>query len=498
MEPLAANPTGLLVLALAGGAIIGGLLGWLLGWLLASRRRVIFEERARLLAAQLEQVEAAQATAAAKAAERIRLLTETLETRAARVSELEAELAAAARHRAESEARLTAVIADTRTQFTDTFKVLANQILDEKTAKFTETNQSRMNELLAPFRERLKDFQKKIEDTHLSETAERRSLKDELKRLMELNQQVSQDTKNLTTALKGEAKTQGTWGEVILERVLGMSGLVRGREYEIQDSRVTETGHRQQPDVVIRLPPDRNLVVDSKVSLVAYERYVNADTDEARDAALAQHLQSLRTHIKGLGDKDYPALYGIGSPDFVLMFVPIEPAFMAAVQADPALYESAWNLNVVLVSPTTLMATARVVESVWRLERQNRNVMKIAEQAGRMHDHFVSFVAELDKVVKQFEGAGDALHSAMKKLHGGRGNLVKRADDIRKLGAKAAKQLPAAHLALAADADADGDGDEAASTDAMQTDAMRTDEGLDDTDGDGPEEDAVDGAGHGR
>jgi DNA recombination protein RmuC len=333
-------------------------------------------------------------------------------------------------------------VADTEKRFTDTFKSLASQILDEKTAKFTATNESKLNELLNPFRERLKDFQKKIEDTHLSETTERRSLKDELKRLMELNQQVSQDTKNLTTALKGEAKTQGAWGEMILERVLQLSGLVRDREYFVQESLVAADGSRQQPDVRICLPADRNLIVDSKVSLVAYERYASADSDEARAAAVQQHLASLRTHIKGLSEKNYPALYGLESLDFVLMFVPVEPAFMLAVQADPSLYEAAFSRNVVVVSPTTLMATARVVESVWRLDRQNRNVLKIADQAGSMHDEFVLFVQELVKAKKLFDSAGEALDNAVKKLHTGRGNLVRRTDELRKLGAKAKKKLP--------------------------------------------------------
>ena len=429
-------------------ALIGGLA---LGWLLASRPRAVFEERARLLADQLQRGQLAQVESEGQASERVRGLTATLEERAARISELEAELAAASRNKAESDVRLNTVIADTRQQFTDTFKSLASQILEEKTAKFTATNETKLNELLNPFRERLKDFQKKIEDTHLSETTERRSLKDELKRLMDLNQQVSQDTRNLTTALKGEAKTQGTWGEIILERVLEMSGLTRGREYEVQDSRIAEDGNRQQPDVLIRLPPNRNLIVDSKVSLVAYERYASAETDDARADALAQHLLSVRTHIRSLSEKNYPALYGLESLDFVLMFVAIEPAFLTAVQSDPDLYEAAWRKNVVLVSPTTLMATARVVESVWRLERQNRNVMKIAEQAGRMHDAFVLFIAELDKATRQVQSAGEVLDSAVKKLHTGKGNLVRRADEIRKLGAKAAKQLPANLLEITDD-----------------------------------------------
>ncbi|MEQ1802442.1 MAG: DNA recombination protein RmuC [Gammaproteobacteria bacterium] len=425
--------------------------GWL-GWLVASRKRAVFEERARSFEDQLQQFRAAQADSDAQAAARVLTLTGTLEERAARISDLEAQLAAAARNKAENDARLNALVADTEKRFTDTFKSLASQILDEKTAKFTATNETKLNELLNPFRERLKDFQKKIEDTHLSETTERRSLKDELKRLMDLNQQVSQDTRNLTTALKGESKTQGAWGEMILERVLQMSGLVRDREYVVQESLVAADGSRQQPDVRISLPANRNLIVDSKVSLVAYERYASAESDEARAVALQQHLASLRGHIKGLSEKNYPALYGIESLDFVLMFVPLEPAFMLAVQADPSLYEAAWSKNVVLVSPTTLMATARVVESVWRLERQNRNVLKIADQAGSMHDEFVLFVLELEKVTKQFASAGAALDKAVKKLHTGRGNLVRRTDELRKLGAKAKKKLPAHLLDDAEDA----------------------------------------------
>lgn len=440
------------LLSLAVG-LIALIVGAALSWLIASRPKAVFEERARQLAGQVEQTRAAAAATETMAAEKARSLAATLEQRAARISELEAELAAARASQAENEVRLNAFIAETEKRFTDTFKSLASQILEEKTAKFTATNETKLNELLNPFRERLKDFQKKIEDTHLSETTERRSLKDLLINLRDLNQQVSQDTKNLTAALKGEAKTQGTWGEIILERVLEMSGLTRGREYEVQDSRISADGSRQQPDVVIRLPPDRNLIVDSKVSLVAFERYSSADNDADRAEALAQHLASVRNHIRGLSEKNYPALYGLESLDFVLMFVPVEPAFLAAVRADTGLYDAAWSKNVVLVSPTTLMATARVVESVWRLERQNRNVMKIAEQAGRMHDAFVSFVLELEKAVRQFQSAGESLDSAMKKLHTGRGNLVRRADEIRKLGAKAAKSLPANLLEQSEDGD---------------------------------------------
>ena len=407
------------------------------------------EEKIRGLEAQLAELRSQHV----QALETARELGQADGDKAVRIGEMQAQLTAAARAQAENEARLKALVEETEKRFTAAFEALAGKILDEKTTKFTETNHSKLNELLEPFRERLKDFQKKIEDTHLTEVTERRSLKDELKRLMDLNQQVSQDTKNLTTALKGEAKTQGTWGEFILERALELSGLVKGREYEVQDSRRNEAGDRQQPDVVIRLPEDRRIVVDSKVSLVAFERYASADNDDDRAAALRSHLLSVRTHITTLGEKNYPALYGFESLDFTLLFIPVEPAFLVAVQADQDLYAMAWKKNIVLVSPTTLLATLRVVESVWRIERQNRNVMKIAEQAGRMHDAFVAFVIELEKVSRNLQTAGSSLDTAIRKLHTGRGNLVKRALDIKTLGAKASKALPAELVERADDVD---------------------------------------------
>lgn len=407
------------------------------------------EEKVRGLEAQLAELRSQQAQAL-ETASALRL---TDSEKAVRIGELQTRLTDAARAQAENEARLKALVEETEKRFTAAFEALAGRILEEKTTKFTETNHSKLNELLEPFRERLKDFQKKIEDTHVTEVTERRSLKDELKLLRDLNQQVSQDAKNLTTALKGEAKTQGTWGEFILERALEDSGLVRGREYDVQDSRRNEDGDRQQPDVVIRLPEDRRIVVDSKVSLVGFERYASADNDADRAAALSSHLLSVRTHIKTLSEKNYPALYGFESLDFTLLFIPVEPAFLVAVQADPELYGMAWKKHIVLVSPTTLLATLRVVESVWRIERQNQNVMKIAEQAGRMHDAFVAFVNELDKVSRNLQTAGTSLDTAIKKLHTGRGNLVKRALDIKTLGAKTSKTLPDELVELADDVD---------------------------------------------
>lgn len=343
---------------------------------------------------------------------------------------------------AESLARLDELLADTERRATSTFEALAARILDEKTAKFTETNRARLDELLGPFRERLKEFQKKVEDSHIADAAGRGELKMQLETLRQLNQRIGEDARNLTNALKGEAKTQGTWGEMILERTLELSGLVKGREYDVQVSSAGEEGNRLQPDVVIHLPDDRHLVIDSKVSLKAFERYASADAAEEREAALAAHLQSLRSHIRSLSEKNYPQHLGPTALDFTLMFIPVEPAFLAGVQADASLYDTAWRQKVVLVGPTTLLATLRVVESIWRLDRQNRNAVKIAEQGGRLYDAFVLFMKDLEKAAKSVHDAGTALDSAVHRAHTGRGNLVRGFEQMRQLGARTSRELP--------------------------------------------------------
>jgi DNA recombination protein RmuC len=342
----------------------------------------------------------------------------------------------------ENLARLNELVADTERRFTSTFEALAAKILDEKTTKFTENNRARLDELLGPFRERLKEFQKKVEDNHIADVAGRGELKSQLETLRQLNQQIGEDARNLTNALKGEAKTQGTWGEMILERTLELSGLVKGREYDVQVSSAGEEGDRLQPDVVVHLPEDRHLVVDSKVSLKAFERYASADSAEERDAALTAHLLSMKTHIRSLSEKNYPKHLGPSALDFTLMFIPVEPAFLAAAQADPSLYDTAWRQKVVLVGPTTLLATLRVVESIWRLDRQNRNALKIAEQGGRLYDAFVLFMKDLEKAAKSVHDAGDALDSAVHRAHTGRGNLVRGFEQMKELGAKTSRELP--------------------------------------------------------
>jgi DNA recombination protein RmuC len=403
--------------------------------------------RAEGLETRLAEGRAREAAAAGEAD----VLRERLGTSESKVAELEARLAAAAEAHAENLARLQGMVAEADKRLADQFKAVAAQILDEKTAKFTETNRARLDELLTPLRERLAEFQKKVEDTHVAEMQGQSLLKGELDRLVRLNQQVSTEAHNLTVALKGESKTQGNWGELILERALEMSGLEAGREYRLQDIRQTEAGDRRQPDVVVTLPDERYLIIDAKVSLVAYERYANAADDAARDAALSEHLASLRGHIRALGDKDYPQLYGVAAVDFVLLFVPLEPALMVALRADPGLYETALQKNVVLVAPSSLLATLRVVKQVWQMERQNRNVEQIAKLGGFLYDSVVRFSEELLKVQKAMDTAGQSVNEALRLLTSGGTSVVRRAERLRQLGVKATKRLPKA----LADPDAD-------------------------------------------
>ncbi len=335
---------------------------------------------------------------------------------------------------------------DAREQLSIQFKNLANEIFEAKSQKFTEQNKTNLATLLDPLRERIGEFQKKVDDVYGKEAIERSALKKEIQMLKDLNETMSKEAVNLTRALKGESKTQGNWGEVILERVLESSGLVRKREYETQVSMTNAEGRRLQPDVIIRLPEGKSVVVDSKVSLVAYERYCSAETDDERKAALAEHVASLRGHIKGLSEKNYQDLYGLQSLDFVLLFVPVEPSFTLAVQHDLTLFQDAFDRKIVIVSPTTLLATLKTIASIWRYENQNKNALKIAEESGRLYDKFVGFVKDLEELGKALGKSRDTYDAAMAKLVTGRGNLVTRAENIKKLGAKANKALPAAVL----------------------------------------------------
>jgi DNA recombination protein RmuC len=327
-------------------------------------------------------------------------------------------------------------------KFTKEFENLANKIFEDKSLKFTEQNKTNLDQILKPLSEKIKDFEKKVDDVYVTDSKERAGLVQQIKNLHELNQQMSKDANNLTTALKGHSKTQGNWGEFILESILEKSGLVKGREYVVQESITAESGRRFQPDVIIKLPENKSIVIDSKVSLVGYERFVSSEDENEKQLGLREHINSIRSHIKNLSGKNYQNLYQLESLDFVLMFMPIEPAFAYAVQNDPSLFSDAFEQNIVIVSPSTLLATLRTISSIWRQENQNKNAMEIARQSGEMLDKFAAFIDDLISIGKGLVGAKDNYDKAMNKLTEGRGNLISRSEKIKKLGAKASKSLP--------------------------------------------------------
>jgi DNA recombination protein RmuC len=321
------------------------------------------------------------------------------------------------------------------------FQNIANKLLDEKSQKFVETNKNHMDILLNPLKENIKAFEEKVDKVYNMEAAERNTLKGVISQLMELNKLISNEAQNLTKALKGDSKKQGNWGEVILERVLERSGLLKDREYRLQASLISADGSRLQPDVIIDLPDDKHLIIDSKVSLIAYERLVNCESEDERKLYSKAHVESIRNHVNGLSSKNYHDLYQINSPDFVLLFVPIESSFSFAVQLDAELFSDAWDRRVVIVSPSTLLATLRTISSIWKQERQNRNVLEIARLSGAMYDKFVGFVGDMENIGKNIKQSQAAYESAISKLTEGNGNLTKTAEKIKGLGAKANKQL---------------------------------------------------------
>ncbi len=327
-------------------------------------------------------------------------------------------------------------------KFTKEFENLANKIFEEKSKKFTEQNKTQIDDLLKPLGEKIKDFEKKVTDVYNDENKERATLKGEIIKLFDLNQQMAKEANNLTKALKGDTKTQGNWGEYILETILGKSGLRKDHEYHTQQSMTAEEGNRVLPDVVIHLPEEKQLIIDSKVSLVAYERYCSAENEEEKAAALKEHVASLKKHIRDLSEKNYQKLYQLNTLDFVLLFMPIEPAFATAIQADAELFNDAFTKNIVIVSPSTLLATLRTVANIWRQENQNRNAQEIARLGGSMIDKLTGFIDDLIDVGKKMDGAKSTYEDAMKKLHTGRGNVISTAEKMKSLGAKADKPLP--------------------------------------------------------
>lgn len=327
-------------------------------------------------------------------------------------------------------------------RFTKEFENLANKIFDEKSQKFTEQNRSNLDDILKPLGERIKEFERKVNDVYLSETRERASLAEQLRNLHELNQQMTKEATNLTRALKGDSKTQGSWGEFILESILEKSGLVKDREYVVQATMRSEDGRALRPDVIIKLPENKSMVIDSKVSLRAYEQFNSADNDSDREKFLNEHSLSVRNHIKRLSPKEYQNLYGLQSLDFVLMFVPIEPAFAAAIQRDQSIFYEAFDKNIIVVSPTTLLATLRTIASIWKQEKQNRYALDIAKHSGSLYDKFVMLVDDLKEVGNRMNQAQQSYEDAMKKLYTGRGNIVIQLEHIKKLGAQTNKSIP--------------------------------------------------------
>lgn len=326
--------------------------------------------------------------------------------------------------------------------FKTEFKVLANEILDDKTKKFTEVNRSKLEEILNPFREKIRDFEKKVEETYDKEAQQRFSLKEEVKKLAELNQQVSHEAQNLTRALKGESKTQGNWGEMILESILEKSGLVRDREYSVQASFKGEDGKRLQPDVIVNYPENRNVIIDAKVSLTAYEQYISEDNPEKQEKYLRDHLLSVRNHINELSTKNYQDQYSLQSLDFMMMFMPVEPAYLLAVQQDPELWSYAYDRRILLISPTNLLAALKMIAGLWRQEYQSKNVLEIARQSGDLIDKFYSLLEDLIHLGKDLNAAQKSYHDAINKLSEGKGNLIRRVEKIKELGAKTRKKLP--------------------------------------------------------
>lgn len=427
------NPNVMLGLAALGGAVFAALL-------------VLLIERRRSAGREAELV--AQKQALSEPLAQVPLLREQLETSQRRLQDSESRLQQLASDKARLEERLAGqeekltFAEKSREQLKQEFENLSARIFEQRGKQLQEQQQQGLDGMLKPFREQLADFRRRVDQIHSDETRAQASLIEQLSQLRSLNQQMHEDARNLTDALKGQVKTQGNWGEMILERVLESSGLTRGREYETQVTLKDESGQRRLPDAIVHLPENKDVVIDAKVSLVAYERLSSASTTEERELALRDHLMSLRSHIKGLDIKDYSGLEGIRSLDFVLLFIPIEGAFMVAMEQDSSLYTDAFARNIVLVSPTTLLVTLRTIQNIWRYEYQNRNALDIADRAGKICDQ-VSLVTEsLEDVGDKLAKATSSWEQTRKRLTSGNGNLLRQAHQLKDLGAKARRNLP--------------------------------------------------------
>lgn len=430
-----------------GVGLIGGMLaGWVLAKMKLRQQSAEIRQQALTEIAVLQERLAGKTFAGEQVGQQLRdaelkmsAQLQQLQFSQAKVAELSTRLES---ERAQSLEKLGLLDA-ARSEFGNQFQLLANQILEEKSKKFTEQNQLNLGGILLPLQEKITQFQTQVADIYDKDSKERLTLKNEIERLAALNGKISEDAINLTQALKGSNKTQGIWGEMVLETVLESSGLRKGEEYQVQSSFEREEGGLHRPDVIIHLPEGRHMVVDAKMSLVAYERYVSASTDMEKTESLKQHLQSVRTHIKGLSEKNYQTLTGLNAPDFVMLFIAVEPAFMLAFSHDQSLFGDAFSRNVLLVSPSTLLANLRTIAYIWRQEQQNRNALEIARQCAKLYDKFVGFIDDLEDIGKKLGQTQKSYDDAKSKLVSGRGNLIRQAEQVKNLGVKPTRNLPA-------------------------------------------------------
>jgi DNA recombination protein RmuC len=396
-----------------------------------------FQERLTRTLEQLSKVEQQARVFEKDARESMdRLQSQMSQTRAELAREREARVL----QQQHAEEKLT-LLEQNKVQLLKDFELLSQKIYEQKQREFSEQSKQGLDTLLTPFRQQLDGLRKKVEDVHLSDAKDRASLKSQMVELHKLNQQMSQEAHALTTALRGEKKTQGNWGEMVLETVLERSGLRKGEEYERESSQQSADGQRYRPDVIIKLPEGKHIIVDSKVSLNAYTDYVNAESELEQASALKRHVESVRNHVRSLSDKAYQQLDGLNSPDFVFLFMPIEPAFMLAFQTDESLFNQAFEKKIVVVTPTTLLATLRTVASIWAIERRNQSTEKLADQAGKLYDKLVVVVDRFEKVGTQLGTLSKSYDEAWNSLKSGRGNLVSQADGFRKLGVRVKKDL---------------------------------------------------------
>jgi Uncharacterized protein conserved in bacteria len=428
--------------------------GFLIAWFMASRKqnavRATFEMQEKSLLeakAEAEMQKSVALETLRNKAEEIQRLQQELTQQQEVANNRGMELAALKTSNENLKDRLEGQKTEIETlqkRLTAEFENIASKILKERSDEFSLSNHKNLSEILNPLKERILNFEKKVDETYDKELRDKISLREEVKKLTELNAKVSEEANNLTKALKGDVKKQGNWGEVILERVLERSGLTKGQEYEREEVIDGADMNVQRPDVIIHLPDNKHIIVDSKVSLVAYERLMSAETDEQRVTCLKEHINSLRSHVKLLSEKNYQNAQNINTPDFVLMFLPIEASFSVAVQGDNDIFAYAWERKIVIVSPTTLLATLRTISSIWKQENQTKNAQEIARLSGALYDKFIGFAEDMNKIKVNIDRTSSAYDDAMKKMKDGNGNIIRTAEKIKELGAKTgSKSLPA-------------------------------------------------------